>query len=86
MKRYRNIEIYSDLVDSLEPPEEVVPELDLGELASKSSGHGKNSINFSDIDDEEFDEEFDEELLDEELDAEDAEIEAEVLADDEGEE
>ena len=32
MKRYRNIEIYSDLRDNLEPEKNKEPELDLSEL------------------------------------------------------
>ncbi|MBQ6537914.1 MAG: DNA-directed RNA polymerase subunit beta', partial [Eubacterium sp.] len=94
MKRYSNIEIYSDLVDSLEPPEEREEELDLSSLTGKVQGHAKNSIGAINDDDEEFDgEDFDEEyneedeeLLDEELDEDEAAIEAEVISDEGDEE
>ncbi len=79
MKRYRNIEIYSDLRESLEPEEPKEEELDLSALKSKSSGAGRNSINMEDEDDfdndfdSDFDDDFEEEFgddFDEELDAE----------------
>ncbi|MCR4604589.1 MAG: DNA-directed RNA polymerase subunit beta' [Eubacterium sp.] len=88
MKRYRNIEIYSDLVDSLDPPELREEELDLSSLTGKVSGHGKNSIGATQDEEEEYeDENFegydedDEELLDEELDEDEAAIEEEVISD-----
>ncbi|MBR6229244.1 MAG: DNA-directed RNA polymerase subunit beta', partial [Eubacterium sp.] len=62
MKRYRNIEIYSDLRENLEPEETQEPELDLDALKSKSYGSSRNSINMSEDD---FDEDDDtDELLD----------------------
>ena len=73
MKRYRNIEIYSDLRENLEPEEAPEEELDLSALKSKSSGAGRNSINTEDDFDDDFDDEFDEEFgddFDEDLDAE----------------
>ncbi|MBO6109020.1 MAG: hypothetical protein J6P16_06425, partial [Eubacterium sp.] len=92
MKRYRNIEIYSDLRDSLEPDEEPEEELDLSGLKSKSSGSGRNSINNEDdsfddlgnIDDyegEDYDPDTNEEDLDAELDEDEAAIENEVIDD-----
>ena len=68
MKRYRNIEIYSDLRESLEPEEAKEPELDLNALKSKSYGSSRNSINMSEDD---FDD--DDELLDDIDEMEDAE-------------
>ncbi|MBR1873932.1 MAG: DNA-directed RNA polymerase subunit beta' [Eubacterium sp.] len=89
MKRYRNIEIYSDLRDNLEPEKNKEPELDLSELKIKSSGASKKSINAEDdelIDDDYNDEDIlEEDFDDEEFDEEDydAELDAELDADDE---
>ena len=89
MKRYRNIEIYSDLRESLEPEEPKEAELDLSALKSRSSGSGRNSINTEDDEDfddgfedefDDLDEDFDDDDLDDELDAE-LEAEEELIGD-----
>ena len=95
MKRYRNIEIYSDLRDNLEPEEEPEEELNLDVLKGRTYGSSRNSIgsdlddfgdfddedddDFDDFDEEGFDDEMDEEALDEELDADEELIDDELI-------
>ena len=83
MKRYRNIEIYSDLRENLEPEEEPEEELNLDALKGKTYGSSRNSIGTGEPDD--FEDGFEDEGFEDDLDDEDyeAELDAELDADDE---
>ncbi len=83
MKRYRNIEIYSDLRENLEPEEEPEEELNLDALKGKTYGSSRNSIGTDEPDD--FEDGFEDEGFEDDLDDEDyeAELDAELDADDE---
>ncbi|MBQ4463749.1 MAG: DNA-directed RNA polymerase subunit beta' [Eubacterium sp.] len=83
MKRYRNIEIYSDLRDNLEPEEEPEEELNLDALKGKTYGVSRNSIGIDEPDD--FEDDFEEEGFEDDLEDVDfeTELDTELAADDE---